>query len=130
MSDLVRHKDRPALPADDPAAVIKLSYWPKEHDFSGGNHGGLVMRDTASSDGASWLQSVATGVLTAQGAGTAPAYSLRPLLDGVVLPLTDPSSPPDGLLWITATGVTPAMTIQIKVRVAGVTYTVLSAGPF
>jgi hypothetical protein len=126
----IKHKDGIPPGTVDDASIIKASYWPKDHDVSGGNHGSLMMRSTGTSDGADWLQSVALGmVLASQGVGTAPIYTNKPPLLGIVFPLTDPASPPDGLFWVTSTGTSPTGLIEIKLRVAGTTH-VLAAIPF
>jgi hypothetical protein len=107
---------------DDPAADVKLSWWNKEHQFAGGNHGALVMRDTGTTDGGSWLASVAAGmVLVSQGSGAAPAYTARPLLTTIKFLLTDPASPTQGEFWCLKTGTTGSGTLEFKMYVDGAT---------
>jgi hypothetical protein len=129
MADVVRHKDRPTLPADDPDDIIKASFWPKEHELSGGNHGAVLVRDSGQSDGANWVQSVASGVLEATGVGSMPAYTQRPTLQCIKFLLTDPASPTNGDQWWKQTGTTGSGTLELKVYVDGATVVVLSV-PF
>lgn len=110
----------------DPAKV-RTSNWNAPHILTGGTNGDLVTRSTGASDGEALIASVALGrVLASGGAGSAPTWVTRALLEGIVFPLTEPSSPADGTFWISATGTTPSRVISVKVRDLGITYTLLS----
>jgi len=68
--------------------------WNAARLFSAGSVGDLLLRDTASATGASWLPDVAVGrVLVSGGVGVAPAWSASPALTGLTLvtPLDAPS---------------------------------------
>jgi hypothetical protein len=57
------------------ATLVQPSDWNEDHVFGSGTKGDLLYRDTAATNGASWLASVAAGqVLRSGGAGSAPVW--------------------------------------------------------
>jgi hypothetical protein len=123
---LIHNHVAPTVIPDNPADAVPLSKWNEEHRLNGGNHGALFVRDTASTFGGNWLASVAAGVLAAQGVGVMPAFTQSPVLLGIQFPLTTPASPPDGFMWIEASGTSPSRVINLQLRDQGVTRTLLS----
>lgn len=69
------------------AAKVRASNWNADEIFSGASaNGALPYSDSGVTNGASWLESVASGsVLTSQGAGSAPAWSASISLTALTL---------------------------------------------
>jgi hypothetical protein len=76
MANVIKHKFTSPKADGGDATLIRPSNWNDEHALAGGNHGGIFLRDTGASDGASWLSSVAAGAyLRSLGVGVLPAWS-------------------------------------------------------
>lgn len=93
--------DRLAFTPDPPSvggAAVKLLYLWRETDT-----GNLYVYDTT------WHLIAGSG-----------AFSIGALLTA------DPGSPADDTWWVVRTGTTPTMTVALKARIAGVTYTITS----
>lgn len=71
------------------------------HEFTGGNLGALLSRDTGSVDGSSWVESAA-GVLACAGAGQAPSF--RSLLAGDIPDLSASYEPAFATLGVSKGG--------------------------
>lgn len=71
MSGTLKHKTITGAPGN-PAALVSGPEWDAEHNFAGGVHGNLLIRDTGQSDGAAWLPSSGVGGALLQDNGTDP----------------------------------------------------------
>lgn len=124
------HKFVSTEPEGSDPAKVKTSNWNATLDLTGGTNGDLVTRSTGAGDGMALLASVALGqVLASGGAGSAPAWTARPLLELITYVGTDPASPANNSMWILITGTTPSATFAVRARAQGVTFNVLSV-PF
>lgn len=105
MPGVLKHKFVSAAPEGTDASKVRTSNWNDEHAFAGGALGSLLYRDTAQSDGASWLADVAVGsVLVSGGVGVVPAWSASPTLTSLKVGNGSASTPSDSFVNDTDSG--------------------------
>lgn len=105
MANIIKHRFESAV-ADGPETTeIRPSNWNDEHVVTGGNDDDVLVRDSGESDGV--------------------RFTNLPIFGAVQFLLTDPVSPVNGQLWVTASGSSPTRSIKLKLRDLGVTVTII-----
>lgn len=96
-----KHSELPDLPDD---TQVRPSDWNSIHEVTGGTDQDVIIRDFASvSDGLGFTKILA--------------------LIAILFNQPEPSSPVDGMLWLSRSGTSPSRVIALKVQDGGVTYT-------